>query len=189
MPSSRAALGKPSGAPAALGAHRIAFIDLEASGLGARSWPVEAGWAFVDGQGGSILIQPHESWLESAWDAEAAALHGLSLERLRREGTPVREAACALNRALEGATVYSDAPDHDGAWLYRLFAAAGISQRFRIEDLADLLESLPEAGTRALYDKAGQISPRTHRAAPDARHLLAVYRLAMDGFTEAPKTL
>lgn len=41
---------------------RILFIDVEASGLGIGSWPVEVAWAWIDNTGGvqsdAILIRP-----------------------------------------------------------------------------------------------------------------------------------
>ncbi|MEL7487927.1 MAG: hypothetical protein AAGJ87_12000, partial [Pseudomonadota bacterium] len=90
-----------------------AFIDLEASGLNARSWPIEVGWAFETGDATSMLIAPHDRWPEDAWETTAAALHGLEIENLRQEGLEARDVCAALNDALGGVEVYSDAPEWD----------------------------------------------------------------------------
>ena len=37
---------------------RLAFLDIEASGFGPGSYPVEVGWTFGDGAGESWLICP-----------------------------------------------------------------------------------------------------------------------------------
>lgn len=156
---------------------RIAFIDLEASGLGARSWPVEAGWAYAEGEAASVLIRPDPAWSEDAWDPRAEALHGLSLATLRREGRSVYDAAAMLNDALRGRAVYSDAPDWDGFWLQRLFATAGVRQEFAVRDFRERLAGIESAAFDALAQEAALIAPRRHRAAADARHLQTLHRL------------
>jgi len=159
---------------------RLAFIDMEASGLNAKSWPVEAGWAFADGSPQSVLIQPVEMWPEDAWDDEAEALHGLSREQLHREGAPVAEACKVINSALDGCEVYSDAPDWDAFWLYRLFGAAKMKPLFSLRSFADLVRPLINGCENELFRRANEIAPRMHRAAADALHLQTVYRMASE---------
>ena len=103
----------------------IAFIDLEASGLGARSWPIEVGWCFTGGKPQSFLIKPASDWAMEAWDEKAHALHGVARKVLDMQGEELKTVCTALNAALTGHTVYSDAPDWDGFWLYRLFESGG----------------------------------------------------------------
>ena len=64
------------------------ILDIEASGFGRGSYPIEIG--FSDGQGGLFcsLIQPEADWLH--WDDSAEALHGLSRELLLTHGRPAR---------------------------------------------------------------------------------------------------
>ena len=155
-----------------------AFIDLEASGLSASSWPIEVGWAFEYGPPRSFLIRPDDAWSEAAWSIEAERLHGVTRADLARDGATARDVAEALNAALGGVTVWSDAPDWDGFWLFRLFQAAQIKQQFALSDFGKLMRPLAGAREEAALRRAAQISPRRHRAGPDAKHLQTIYTLA-----------
>ncbi|MBI1366917.1 MAG: hypothetical protein GC153_13300 [Alphaproteobacteria bacterium] len=166
--------------PPAQAAAKRAFIDLEASGLGAKSWPVEVGWAFETGEPTSMLVRPDNSWSDDAWDPKAEALHGLSRDRLEREGRPAQDVCAAMNAALAGCEVYSDAPDWDGFWLFRLYSAAGAKQAFALRDYGRLMRPLTAGCEPALFVRASRLAPRRHRAAADARHLQTLYRLALE---------
>lgn len=155
-----------------------AFLDVEASGLGARSWPVEVGWAFDGGAPTAMLVRPRPEWSSDAWDPKAQALHGLDRERLEREGQDAREVCLAMNEALADAEVYSDAPDWDGFWLFRLFSAAGVRQRFSILDYGRMMRPLVAGESEALFRRVARLAPRRHRAGDDARHLELLHRLA-----------
>lgn len=163
-----------------LAAKPLAFIDLEASGLGSKSWPLEVGWAFAAGEPRSFLIRPDDSWTDDAWDADAQRLHGLKRDQLLRDGVPAPEVCRALNAAFDGVRVYSDAPDWDGFWLFRLFAAAGVRQGFTLLDFGRLVRPLLGRGEQAILARAARLAPRRHRAADDARHLQVLYRLASE---------
>jgi hypothetical protein len=174
-------MGEPTGAfPKAGRSSPIAFIDLEASGLGSNSWPIEVGWAFESGAPTSMFVRPAPSWPLEAWDENAQRLHGITRERLHREGRDPREVADALNEALTGSAVFSDAPDWDGFWLFRLFSAAGAKQDFALQDFGRLVRPLAGFGEAALLAQATRLSPRNHRASGDARHLQTIYRLARE---------
>ena len=149
---------------------RIAFIDLEASGLDSASFPTEIGWAFVreDGsvESGSCLIRPVARWTiyANAWSATAERLTGITREMLDRDGVPPGEAVDRLLDAVMGRDIYSDQPDFDEHWLTMLFAAGG-------GPFGDL-----KLGNAArLVDPAGAIleleGPSAHRAEADARRL------------------
>jgi hypothetical protein len=154
-----------------------AFIDLEASGLSAASWPIEVGWAFETGPARSLLIRPDPSWAPHAWSPEAERLHRIGRADLDRDGVAAVEAAEALNAALSGTTVWSDAPDWDGFWLYRLFSAAKVRQRFSLSDFGRLMRA-HAAAEEAAIRRAALVSPRRHRAGPDAKHLQTLYAFA-----------
>ena len=47
-----------------------------------------------------------------------------------------------MNTALQGMTVYSDAPGFDGYWCERLFCAADLETEFAIGNFWDLLRPL-----------------------------------------------
>jgi hypothetical protein len=157
---------------------RIAFIDLEASGLGTASWPIEVGWCFTTGRPDAILIKPDEDWAEEAWDPAAEILHGISRKKLARSGKSPGEVCARVNQALAGARVYSDAPDWDGFWLYRLFSAVKMRQAFKLLDFADLFDLVsPEAFAQA-KEQAQAKAPHRHRARDDVLHMRLLYEFA-----------
>ena len=156
------------------------FSIFEASGLGARSWPVEVGWVDTSGESDAFLVRPHRAWTMDAWDPTAEKLHGLKVETLRKEGLPVEHICACLNQKLRGIDVYSDAPDWDGFWLFQLYSAAGAKPSFELSNFGKLVRPLAAGNEEQLFARADEIAPRAHRAIPDARHLLTLYQLALD---------
>ena len=114
-----------------------AVLDMEASGFGKASYPVEIGYALPDGRSYCTLIQPTHDWTH--WDTAAEALHGISRDSLLRHGRPVADVARHLNDQLRGQTLYCDGWAHDYAWLAALFDAAGLHQAFKLDSLRALL--------------------------------------------------
>ena len=157
----------------------IAFIDLEASGLGPKSWPIEVGWCFPQGLASSFLVRPDDSWPRSEWDDRAEALHGISIGEIEDKGVPIKALCEKLNSVLAGKIVYSDAPDWDGFWLYRMFDAAHLRQRFTLFDFGDLLRRIAGDGLWEISERANRLHPHSHRASDDVRHMLTVYQLAL----------
>ncbi len=156
-----------------------AYIDLEASSLRDKSWPIEVGWAKNGETPDSIIIKPHEDWPKSAWDDKAQELHGLSHNDLMEHGVDVTQACKTLNNALAGATVYSDAPDWDGYWLYRLHSAARMRQTFKLAHFAELMPPIGLADKLMLVAKTNALAPHTHRAADDVRHMQVLHACAV----------
>ncbi len=113
------------------------IIDLEASGFGRGSYPIEVGFALEDRQVHSFLIKPAPGWLH--WSVEAELIHGIPREQLLEEGLTPREVALKMNDMLRGKTLYSDAWSFDSSWMGRLFDEAELVQRFRIETINKLL--------------------------------------------------
>ena len=157
-----------------------AFIDFEASGLNARSWPIEAGWAFEDGEPASVLISPAANWPMDAWETTAETLHGLDVSTLKKDGVSAAAACSALNEALGDFEVFSDAPEWDAFWLYRLFDAAKLKPAFSIRSFGELISPMIVGREDAVLAAAAVEAPRRHRAAADARHLQTLHRLAME---------
>lgn len=146
------------------------FIDMEASGFGTRSYPIEVGLALPEGDTYCTLIAPEPDWQH--WDASAEKIHGITRAFLILHGRPVQEVAAELNRRLHGLTIYSDAWYHDYNWISRLFDAAESAPRFKLEDLRVLLQ--PEEINRwdALKAEVMQdLNLTRHRASNDARVL------------------
>lgn len=156
---------------------KIAFIDLEASGLGADSWPIEVGWCFPVGNPSARLIRSAEDWKDAAWDPNAEALHGISRDVLAASGEAPKDVCSALNTALAGVKVYSDAPDWDGYWLYRLYQAAKMRQAFELWDFQDLFAGLSVAAIQEAAAKASAVAPHRHRASDDVLHMQTLFAL------------
>ena len=147
-----------------------AVLDDEASGFGRGSYPIEVGLVEAAGEPFCSLILPLSDWQH--WDDSAEALHGISRELLQRHGRPTDWVALELNRRLEGQIVYCDGWAHDYAWLARLFDAASLSPRFKLEDLRTLLTEGEAARWHGTLDQVRtEACLRRHRASTDAKVL------------------
>lgn len=161
------------------------MLDVEASGFGRASYPIEVGFVLSDGHPVCTLIRPEPDWTH--WDEAAQAVHHIDRDTLLRRGKPVREVVQLLNDRLEGLTVYSDAWAHDYSWLGRLFDACEIAPRFRLESLRSLLGEEQARGWHAA--KASIIRERgaqRHRASSDARLLQLTFQRLLGGSNGNP---
>ena len=145
-------------------------LDIEASGFGRHSYPIEIGFVRDDGHSWCTLILPEPHWTH--WDAGAERVHGIARSTLLRHGRPAAEVARTLNAALAGKTVYCDGWAHDYPWLAALFDAAGQVPAFRLETAAAWLDGeglhrLDEARRQA----QAALGLQRHRASADARVL------------------
>lgn len=114
-----------------------AIIDIEASGFGRGSYPIEIGVALASRETLSFLIRPPAHW--DHWSADAQRIHGITRERLLEQGEAPLEVALQMNELLKGGVLYSDAWGFDSSWLAKLFDEAGIIQRFKVESVNKLL--------------------------------------------------
>lgn len=152
-----------------------AILDIEASGFGRGSYPIEVGFVTSAGALFCGLIRPEPEWLH--WDDSAEALHGISRALLGRHGRPARWMAEQINARLGGQTVYCDGWGQDYPWLARLYDAAGLQPSFRLDDLRRLLNEQEAQRWRGVTDAVRQRQRLTrHRASSDAR----VLQLALD---------
>ena len=204
--------GTAAGAAAGTGpaVQRLVFVDVEASSLQPSGFPVEAGWCSDDGGEGEVLICPAPGWIEPParlrlnWSRQSQDVHGIALATLLRAGLPHTDAARAVLGVLTapGVVAASDAPSHDGRWLRRLTAAAGLPDPPRLAHVRELQLSLfrslasrlPPSGdprrdpaVQRLRDLAAIVLSRAeeaeerrggvrHRALADARAHLRVWR-------------
>lgn len=147
-----------------------AVLDIEASGFGRDSYPIEIGLVLPDGQSYCSLIRPIPAWTH--WDAAAERLHRIPLATVIRHGRDVVEVATQLNARLHGLTVYCDGWAHDYTWLGVLFDAAGMSPSFRLDNLRALLTDR-EAAFWAIVKRqvTTEMRLQRHRASADARIL------------------
>ena len=147
-----------------------AILDIEASGFGLGSYPIEVGLILPDGRSWCSLVKPEPSWQH--WDPNAAAVHNIGREQLATHGRSSSEVAELLNDWLHGMVVYTDAWAHDYTWLNKLYDAADRVPSFRLDNLRALLTDAEAARWHDLkLAVAAQTSLKRHRASSDARLL------------------
>jgi hypothetical protein len=162
-----------------------AVLDVEASGFGRHSYPIEVGYALPDGRVFCTLIRPEPQWTH--WDPQAEALHQIPRPALLNRGRPAAEVAILLNEQLQGRTVYSDGWNHDYTWLALLYDAAGLRQRFKLENLRALLrEDEAERWHAAKQQVVGERGAQRHRASADARLLQLTLQRVRQGASQTP---
>ncbi len=163
-----------------------AVLDIEASGFGRRSYPIEIGLVLPDGQAFCTLVRPESDWTH--WDPQAEQMHGIARDLLQARGRPVNEVAQSLNERLAGLVVYSDGWANDYSWIGLLFDAAAMYPRFRLENLRALLSEDEAARWHSVKDQVcAECAIHRHRASADARLLqLTVLRLRSPGETATP---
>jgi len=152
------------------------FLDIEASGFGRGSYPIEIGIATAEGRCHCFLITPCNDW--SHWDPAAEQVHGISRQLLHQHGLSVNHVAEQLNQLLAGRTLYTDAWGYDSSWLMRLYDAADRWPNFKLESLLTrLTESQRNQWHNARQQAFARISQRRHRASADARAAQLAYEI------------
>jgi hypothetical protein len=150
-------------------------LDVEASGFGRNSYPIEVGFVLPDGHTFCTLIRPLAHWTH--WDAQAALTHHIPRTLLQQRGQSVAEVAGKLNTDLRGQTVYSDGWAHDYSWLGALFDAANMTPSFRLENLRMLLTEAEAERWHLFKAQIGaERGAQRHRASADARLLQLTYQ-------------
>jgi len=151
------------------------IVDVEASGFGRGSYPIEVGVALADGSRHCYLIAPARGWKE--WDEQAERIHGISRETLLSYGRSLQDVAWRLNELLRNKTVYSDAWSFDLSWLGKLYEAANMHQTFRLADIAELIDEGQRSRWHAVKQQvAEELGLVRHRASGDARILQETWR-------------
>lgn len=167
----------PAGALAPPAAVAPCIVDIEASGFGRNSYAIEVGWVLPQGRSRCTLVRPMPGWTH--WDPAAQRIHGLTREHLLAHGRDAVEVAQSMNHDLAGLTVYCDGWAHDYPWLAGLFDAAGLTPRFRLQHVRQLLtEAQAAALDGARHRIVADMKLTRHRASSDARALqLAVVQV------------
>lgn len=146
------------------------IVDIEASGFGAASYPIEVGLVLPTGRTFCSLITPASDWRH--WDASAEQVHGISRDILRQYGKPPHEIAREVNGLLRGKTVYCDSWYHDFTWLSRLFDAGDSAQAFQLEDIRSLLtQAEADLWNETKLRVMEELQLNRHRASNDAKVL------------------
>lgn len=143
------------------------ILDVEASGFGVSSYPIEVGAINQVGKRFCSLIKPHEGWTH--WDPEAESLHGISRAVLQQKGVNAHGVCKLLNKFLVGQVVYSDGWVVDDTWMIKLFEAAALPMQFRLSSLEMILNeqqmSIWHVVKESLFQKG---KGQRHRASSDA---------------------
>ncbi len=150
------------------------IIDIEASGFGSRSYPIEIGVVKTNGDRYCALIEPAPEW--DHWSESAQSIHGISRRLLESRGRKPREICIELNQFLGNITAYSDAWTHDSPWLNRLFFAGRLQPSFHlspIEMIASEAQLLLWDQTKKRLEK--RLDIKRHRASGDAYLIQQTY--------------
>ncbi|WP_051301769.1 hypothetical protein [Sedimenticola selenatireducens] len=151
------------------------IIDIEASGFGRDSYPIEVGVILPDRQCFCRIIKPAAHW--TFWDKSAEAVHGISRQLLLDKGKPPEQVADELNRLLKGRRIYTDAWSHDISWIGKLYDLTGIPQLFTLDSLRSLISEqqvLLWQPTKAQV--IAEMKLARHRASTDAMILQETFR-------------
>lgn len=152
------------------------IIDLEASGFGKQSYPIEVGYILSNGDTFCSLIQPAEDW--KRWDESAEKVHGISQKILLQFGKPIVEIALIINQQLANQTIYSDAWGNDSSWLGLLFDEANMPMRFRMDSIRSLLTEEQAQNWHQTKEKViDSVSLKRHRASSDAAILQKTFTI------------
>jgi hypothetical protein len=164
------------------------FLDVEATGFGPNSYPIEIAWNDEHGEIHRCLIDPTSvpSWTE--WGVEAERVHGIDRERLLRNGWPPEYVANRLVEDLRGKTIYTDAPDYDARWVGKLFSAIGQPLPFHFEHSDELFLSVVCSPNDFVWQamveidklkrEVAAVSSGKHSAGYDVGYLLQLWRRA-----------
>ncbi|HSX85242.1 MAG TPA: hypothetical protein VLE50_07525 [Cellvibrio sp.] len=148
-------------------ARDVAVIDIEASGFGRESYPIEIGIVLPDGTRYQSLVRPEANWLH--WDKSAQDIHGISRPYLLKEGRPVQEICRDINAICNGMTLYSDCWVHDCHWFQALFNAAKMPALARCSAIEYLLDDEQQARYQRVKSRvASRLALPLHRALNDA---------------------
>lgn len=145
-------------------------LDIEATGFGRHSHPIEIGFVREDGLAWCSLIRPADGWQH--WETSAEQIHGITRASLLQHGREVAQVAQLLNRHLAGRTVYCDGWARDYPWLALLYETAGLVPVFKLESVKTLLDDGGLARLDSERQRAfGALGIRRHRASSDAKAL------------------
>nr|WP_284219077.1 hypothetical protein [Agaribacter marinus] len=155
-----------------------AIIDVEASGFGIHSFPIEIGVVLPNGSRFCRLIKPFDDWIH--WDDSAEQIHGISQGVIQQRGINPIDVCHELNDFVGGQTLYSDAWVVDNPWLLKLFGKSKVNMAFRISSL-ELIMKESQFNT---WDKdkafiARRSGLKRHRASTDACIIQLTYERSM----------
>jgi hypothetical protein len=151
------------------------IIDVEASGFGDRSYPIEVGVALDDDTKYCSLILPAPDW--DHWDNDAEKVHRIARDILETYGNPIPEIAARLNQLLAGKTLFTDGWVVDKPWLTTLFYKAHMPMNFTVSALEIILSEQQMARWHETKERIlGEVEKHRHRASFDAWIVQQTYK-------------
>ncbi|MES9899089.1 MAG: hypothetical protein ABW148_08710 [Sedimenticola sp.] len=154
-------------------------IDIEASGFGSNSYPIEIGVILPDRSSCCYIIKPCREWI--FWSEEAEQVHGITREQLEQHGRAPETVAIELNSRLKGMKIYTDAWGHDSSWLGKLYNITGIPQEFRLESIRYLLSEQQAELWHATKELVlRELNLPRHRASSDALVIQETFKQTHD---------
>lgn len=155
------------------------IIDLEASGFGCTSYPIEVGLALENNEKFCSLIIPAPEWTH--WDEDAEKIHHIERSVLEVNGKTPKEVATQLNKILKGKTVYTDAWSFDKPWMNTLFQEADIEMEFHVSALEMILnEAQLENWHKTKEQVTKDLNLTRHRASNDAWIIQETYKRTLN---------
>lgn len=155
--------------------HVPPIIDIEASGFGNASYPIEIGFVTSIGERFCRLIRPADDWL--FWDKKAEAVHHISRPSLNKYGYKIEAVAEELNILLAGQTLYSDGWVVDKPWINTLFERARIRMLFSISPIELILrEEQMDIWDATKQEVIKDLNLTRHRASNDAVIIQETFR-------------
>ncbi len=153
-------------------------MEVQSSGYGPDSYPVEVGVVLDSGRRYCTLILPLDSW--SYWDEEVEKKHFVTRSAIMNHGKPIVKVARDLNHLLKRKTVYLGDWDNEKQWLDLIFSTTGILKKFRIEPLEDILTQRQVHGWSQTHAQVKEeASIQRQRASSDAYVLQETYVRSM----------
>jgi hypothetical protein len=157
------------------GPEKPIIIDVEASGFGGMSYPIEVGVALDDDTKYCSLILPAADW--EHWDSEAEKVHRIARDILETYGKPINEVVAHMNQLLEGKTLYTDGWVVDKPWLTTLFHKAQVNMKFSVSPLEMILSEKQMERWHDTKDRVlAEVKKHRHRASFDAWIIQETYR-------------
>lgn len=145
----------------------IHVMDIEASGFGRDSYPIEIGIVMADGSEYQTLVRPESGWWH--WEKSAQDVHGITRSDLFKYGRSVSQVGRDINQMCAGAVLYSDCWVHDSYWFRRLFDASHIAPLAQCKAMEYLLGDEQQQQYQTVKQQlASRLGLPMHRALNDA---------------------
>lgn len=156
--------------------YRPTILDIEASGFGAHSYPIEVGVVRSDGERYCKLIKPFDDW--DFWQDSAQDVHGISRADLYEYGINGTQICLELNAFLANEVAYSDGWVVDSPWLSTLFERSQVQMQFTLSSLELILKEAQMEQWHTVKDEViDSLSLARHRASNDALIIQKTFEL------------